>query len=26
LHLVDLNGLDRGALGEVAVDSAAVKE
>jgi hypothetical protein len=26
LHLVDLNGLDRGALGEVAVDSGAVKE
>ena len=26
LHLVDANGLDRGALGEVAVDSAAEKE
>ena len=26
LHLVDANGLDRGALGEVAVDSAAAKE
>ena len=26
LHLVDANGLDRGALGEVAVDSATGKE
>jgi hypothetical protein len=26
LHVVDLNGFDRGALGEVAVESAAVKE
>jgi hypothetical protein len=26
LHVVDANGLDRGALGEVAVDSATAKE